>query len=40
MVPHNGFLVINVYGPVISSRESAEECLAFKLRFYQMAAVP
>ena len=34
---HGGFVVVNVYGPAISSPESAEERLAFKLRFYQVS---
>ena len=35
---HGLFVLINVYGPAISTEESAEERFAFKLRFYQASA--
>ncbi len=33
---HGAFVLVNVYGPAISSEESAEERFDFKLRFYQV----
>ncbi|BDA45375.1 probable DNA-(apurinic or apyrimidinic site) lyase 2 [Coccomyxa sp. Obi] len=32
---HGAFVLVNVYGPAITSEESAEERYAFKLRFYE-----
>lgn len=40
MTDHGGFVVVNVYGPAISTEESAAERYAFKLRFYQVHAAP
>lgn len=36
MTDHGGFVLVNVYGPAISTEESAEERYAFKLRFYEV----
>ncbi len=33
---HGAFVLFNVYGPAITSEESAEERFAFKLRFYEV----
>jgi AP endonuclease-2 len=33
---HGCFVLVNVYGPAITSEESAEERYAFKLRFYEV----
>ncbi|EIE20130.1 DNase I-like protein [Coccomyxa subellipsoidea C-169] len=35
MTDHGAFVLVNVYGPAISTEESAEERYAFKLRFYE-----
>lgn len=37
---HGAFVLINVYGPAITSEESAEERYAFKLRFYEVSTFP
>lgn len=36
MTDHGAFVLVNVYGPAISTEESAEERYAFKLRFYEV----
>lgn len=38
MTDHSAFILINVYGPAISTEESAEERYAFKLRFYEVGS--
>lgn len=35
---HGAFVLVNVYGPAISTEESAEERYAFKLQFYKVQA--
>lgn len=37
---HGAFVLVNVYGPAITSEESAEERYAFKLRFYEVCTFP
>jgi len=36
MTDHGAFVLVNVYGPAISTEDSAEERYAFKLRFYKV----
>ena len=36
MTDHGAFVLINVYGPAISTEDSAEERYAFKLQFYKV----
>lgn len=40
MTDHGAFVLVNVYGPAISTEESAEERYAFKLRFYEVQHLP
>ena len=37
MSDHGAFVLVNVYGPAISTEDSAEERYAFKLQFYKVA---
>ena len=37
MTDHGAFVLVNVYGPAISTEDSAEERYAFKLQFYKVA---
>ena len=36
LTDHGAFVLINVYGPAISTEDSAEERYAFKLQFYKV----
>ena len=36
MTDHGAFVLVNVYGPAISTEDSAEERYAFKLQFYKV----
>ena len=36
LTDHGGFVLVNVYGPAISTEDSAEERYAFKLQFYKV----
>ncbi len=36
MTDHGAFVLFNVYGPAMSSSESAEERMAYKLQFYEV----
>ena len=36
LTDHGAFVLVNVYGPAISTEDSAEERYAFKLQFYRV----
>ncbi len=36
LTDHGAFVLVNVYGPAISSEERAEERMAFKMQFYRV----
>lgn len=36
LTDHGAFVLVNVYGPAISTEDSAEERYAFKLQFYKV----
>lgn len=38
LTDHGAFVLVNVYGPAISSEERAEERMAFKMQFYRVGS--